>query len=143
MDSARVKALRWTLSSKWNKEVMMSSAELNQKPSEMRCRASRMAPLLYTRCWSGKLDRSTWLIRSKLGESCLWNRIDLALVSMDNSRTISRGEGWGHCLYTTELVRTIGRLNVAAKLVARSVPSRPSIEKWMAVRWGTRLDVIV
>ena len=93
-----------------------------------------MAPLLCTRCWSGnKLDRSTWSIRRKLRESCLRNRIDPTVVSLDKSRTISRGEGWGHCLYSAEFVRTIGRLNVAAMSTARSVPSRPSIEKWMAV----------
>ena len=48
MDSARVRFLRWTLFSKWNKEVMISLAGLNQKPSDMRYRASRIAPL---RCY--------------------------------------------------------------------------------------------
>ena len=38
---------------------------------------------------------------------------------------------------------TIGKLNVAAMLEAQSVPSLPSMEKWMEVGWGTRLDVIV
>ena len=32
IDSARVRFLRWTLPSKWNKEAIMSSAGLNQKP---------------------------------------------------------------------------------------------------------------
>ena len=45
MDSARVRFLQWTLSSKWNKEVMKSSAGLNQKPSDMRYRAFRIAHL--------------------------------------------------------------------------------------------------
>ena len=45
VDSARVRFLRRTLYSKGNKEVIMSSAVLNQKPSEMRYRASRIAPL--------------------------------------------------------------------------------------------------
>ena len=122
----------------------MSSVGLNQKPSKMRYRASKMALFLCTRCWSGnKLEPSTWSMRRKLGESCLRNNIDPAVVSLDKSRTMSQGEGWGHCLFSTELLRTTRRLNVAAMSTARSVPSRPSIEKWMAVGWGTYLDVIV
>ena len=97
----------------------MSSAGLNQKPSEMRYRASRMAPFFCTRCWSrNKLDCNTWSIRSKLGERHLRNRIDPAIVSLDKSRTISPGEGSGHCLYSAELARTTGRLNVAAMSAA-------------------------
>ena len=103
-----------------------------------------MAPLLYIRCWSvNRLDRSTWSIRSILGGSCLLNRMDPAVVSLDNRRTISRGEGWGHCLYSAKLARITRRLNVAAISVARSILSRPSIEKCMAVGLGSRLDVIV
>ena len=94
MDSARVRLLRWTLSSKWNKEVMKSLTGLNQKPSDMRYRASRIAHLHCTICWSGKrLDRSIWLIRSILEESYLCKRIDPVVESLDNRRTISRGEG--------------------------------------------------
>ena len=89
----------------------MSSAGLNQKPLEMLYRASKMAHLLCTRCWSGhKLDLYTWLIRRKLEESCLRNNIDHAVVSLDKSRTMSRGERWGHCLYSVELARTVERL---------------------------------
>ena len=56
--STRGRLLRWTLSSKWNKDVIISSDRLNQKPSDMRYRASKMAPLLWTICWSRKiLDR--------------------------------------------------------------------------------------
>ena len=100
MDSARVRFLRWTLSSKWNKEVMISSAGLNQKPSDMKYRASIIiANLRCMICWSGKrLDCSMWLIRSILGGSYLWKRINPVVVSQDNKLTISRGEGWGHSL---------------------------------------------
>ena len=84
-----------------------------------------------------------WLIRSILGGSCLQKRIDPDIVSLDNRLTISQGERWGHNLYSTELARIIRKLNVAAMSTARSVPSRPSMEKWMAVEWGTRLDVII
>ena len=99
MDSARVRFLRWNLSSKWNKEVMISSAGLNQKPLDMRYRASIIAPLRCTICWSGKrLDRNIWSIRSILGGSCLRKRIDPVVASLDNRRTSSRGEGWGHSL---------------------------------------------
>ena len=144
VDSARVRFLRWTLSSKWNKEVMKSSARLNQKPSDMRYRASRIAPLCCMICWSGnRLDRKIWSIRSILGGSCLRKRIDSSDESLDNMRTISRDEGWGHSLESVELAKPIGKLNVAAMSAARSVPSQPSMEKWMAVGWGTRLDVIV
>ena len=40
-------------------------------------------------------------------------------------------------LYSAELARTTGRLNVATISVARSIPSRPSIEKCMAVGLGS------
>ena len=43
VDSDRGRLLRWTLSSKWNKDVIISSAGLNQKPSEMWYKASKMA----------------------------------------------------------------------------------------------------
>ena len=69
--------------------------------------------------------------------------MDPAVVSLDNMRTISRGEGWGHCLYYVELTRTTRRLNVATISMARSIPLGPSIEKCMALGWGSRLDVIV
>ena len=47
------------LSSKWNKEAMKSSAGLNQKPSDMRYRASIISYPHCTICWSGnRLDRS-------------------------------------------------------------------------------------
>ena len=103
-----------------------------------------MAHLLYTKCCSGnRLDRSTWSIRSILEGSCLLNRMDPTVASLDNRQTISRGEGWGHYLNATELARTTRRLNIAAISVAWSVPSRPSIEKCMAVGLGSCLDVIV
>ena len=99
MDSARVRFLWWTLSSKWNKEVMKSSVGLNQKPSDMRYRASRIAHLRCTICWNGKrLDCSIWSIRSILEGSCLRKRIYPVVASLENRRTISRGEGWGHSL---------------------------------------------
>ena len=70
MDLARVRFLLCTLSSKWNKEVMKSLAGLNQKPSDMRYRASRIALLHFIICWSGKrLDHNIWSIRSILGGS--------------------------------------------------------------------------
>ena len=75
---------------------MISLVGLNQKPSDMRYRAFRIAPLHFTIFWIGKrLDRSIWSIRSILGGSCLRERIDFAVESLDNRRTISRGEGWG------------------------------------------------
>ena len=99
MDSARVRFLRWNLFSKWNKEVMKSSARLNKKPSDMQYKALRIAHLCCTICWSGKrLDRRIWSIRTILGGSCLLKMIDPAVASLDNRRTISRGEGWGHSL---------------------------------------------
>ena len=99
VDSALVRFLRCTLSSKWNKDVMTSSDELNCKPSDIRYRASRRDPLLYTMCWSGKrLDCSIWSMRSILGGSCLLNKIGPVVVSRDSRRTISLVEGWGHCL---------------------------------------------
>ena len=97
----------------------MSSTGLNQKPSEIRKKASSMAPRLYTKCCSGnKLDRNTWLIKSIPGGSCLLNRIGQTDVSRARMRTIFRGEGWGHCLYSVELARTTERLNVAVISVA-------------------------
>ena len=99
MNSAWVRFLRWTLSSKWNKEVMKSSAGLNKKSSDIQYRASRIAPLRCTICWSGKrYDHNIWSIRSILRGSCLQKRIDPAVASLDNMRTISRGKGWGHSL---------------------------------------------
>ena len=78
-----------------------------------------MAPLLCTKCWSeNKFDCSTWSIKSILGGSYRLNIMGLADVSLEMMRTISRGEGWGHCLYSAELARTTGRLNVATMLVA-------------------------
>ena len=51
-------------------------AGLNQKPSDIRYRASKMAPRLCTMCWSGKrLDRSVWSMRSILGGRCLLNKM--------------------------------------------------------------------
>ena len=98
-DSTRVRFLRWTLSSKWNKNVMKNSAGLNQKPSDMRYRASRIAHLLCTVCLSGKkLDRSIWSIRSILGGSYLQKSIDSTVTSLDNMQTISLGKRWGHSL---------------------------------------------
>ena len=103
-----------------------------------------MAPCLYTKCYSGnKLDRSTWSIKSIPGGSCLLNIMGPTDVSLAMMRTISQGEGWGHCLYSIELDKIIGRLNVTAMLVARSMPSRPSIKKCMAVGLGSRLEVMV
>ena len=94
VDSARGKLLRWTFSSKWNKDVIISSDGLNQKPSDMRYRASKMAPLLWTICWSGKrLDRNMWSIRRMGGGSCLLIKIVLAVVSPERRQTISLGEG--------------------------------------------------
>ena len=94
-----------------------------------------MDPLLCTKCWSeNKLDRSTWSIKSILGGSYHLNRIGPADVSLERMRTISRDEGWGHYMYSSELARTTGRLNVAAISVARSIPSRPSIKKMQACR---------
>ena len=99
VDSTRVRFLWWTLSSKWNKEVMKISVGLNKKPSDMRYRASRIAHLRCTICWSGnRLDCSIWSIRSILEGRCLRKRIDLTDASLDNTRTISRGKGWGHGL---------------------------------------------
>ena len=70
-----------------------------------------------------------WSIRSICGGSCLLNKMVLAIVSRDSIRTISQGEGWGHCLYYVELARTTGRLKVAAMFEAISIPGRPSMEK--------------
>ena len=85
MDSALVRLLRWTLSSKWNKEVIISSTGLNQKPSDMRYRASRIAHLHYMICLSGKrLNHSIFSIMSILRGSYLLKRIDPAVVSLDN-----------------------------------------------------------
>ena len=98
-DSSRVRFLQWTLSSKWNNDVMKSSAGLNQKPSNIRYRAFRIAHLRCTICWSRKrLDSSIWSIRSILGGSYLRKSIDPSVMSLDNMRTISLGKGWGHNL---------------------------------------------
>ena len=87
-----------------------------------------MAPLLYTKCWSrNKLDRSIWSIKNISGGSCHLNRMGPVDVSLERMQTISRGKGWGHCLYSAELARKIRRLNVAVMSVARSIPSQPSI----------------
>ena len=99
VDSARGRLLRWTLSLKWNKEVIISSARLNQKPFEMRYMTFKIAPLFWTMCWRGKrLDLNMWSIRSIHGGSCLLNKMVPAVVSRDNIQTISLGEGWGHYL---------------------------------------------
>ena len=66
-----------------------------------------------------------------------------AVISLDIDRTMSYDEGSGHILKFAKLARTTENLNVSTMSAARSVPSRPSVEKWMVVRWGTRLDVIV
>ena len=130
VDSARGRLLRWTLSLKWNKDVIISSAGLNQKPFEMWYKASKMDPLLWTMCWRGKrLDRSMWSIMSIHGGRCLLNKMVPTVMSRDSIRTISLGEGWGHCLYSTYLARTTGRLKVAAMSEAISIPGRPSMEK--------------
>ena len=89
------------------------------------------------------MDRSTWSIKSISGGSCLLYRMGPADVSRARMLTISRGEGWGHCLYSIELARTTNKLNVAAISVARSMPSRPSIEKCRVVGLGSRLEVMV
>ena len=84
-----------------------------------------MAHLLCTKCLSrNKLDRNTWSIKSIPGGSCRLNRMGPANESLERMRTISRGKGWGYYLYSSELARTTGRLNVVAMLVARSIPSR-------------------
>ena len=99
VDSTRGRLRRWTLSSKWNKAVMISFAGLNQKPFEIRYKASKITPLLWTMCWSGnRLDRNMWSINSMRCGSWLLNNIVLMVVSMEKSRTISLVEGWGHCL---------------------------------------------
>ena len=102
-----------------------------------------MAPRLCTKCCSGnKLDRSTWLIKNIIGGSCLLSRMGPADVSLARMRTISPDEGWGHCLNSAKLVRITGKLNVVAILVARSMPSLPSIEKCKAVGLGSHLEVM-
>ena len=73
---------------------MKSLVGLNQKPLDMQYRASRIAPLQYTICWSGKrLNLNIWSIRSILGGSCLRKSIDPAVISPDNMQTISLGKG--------------------------------------------------
>ena len=144
VDSARGRLLRGTLSSKWNKDVMISFAGLNQKPFEIRYKASKIAYLLWTMCWSGNiLDRNIWSINSMQCGSCLLNNIVLTVVSMERRRTISLVEGWGHCLYTAALARTNGRWRAVMMSEAQSVPGRPSMEKCRAVGLASRLDVIV
>ena len=99
VDSARGRLLRLTLSSKWNKDVMINYVGLNQKPSEIRYQASKIAPLLWTMCWSrNRLDCNMWSINSMRCGSCLLNNIVPMVVSMKIRRTISLVEGWGHCL---------------------------------------------
>ena len=99
VDSAQGRLQQWTLSSKWNKDVMISSAGLNQKPSEIRYKASKMAHLLWTMCWSGNiLDHNIWSINSMRCGRCLLNNIVPAVVSQERRGTISLIEGWGHCL---------------------------------------------
>ena len=66
-----------------------------------------------------------------------------AEVSLERMRTISRGEGWGHCLYSAELAKATGRLNVAIMSTAQSIPLQPSIEKCRAVGLWSRLEVMV
>ena len=78
---------------------MKSSAGLNQKPSDMRYRASIIAHLRCTLCWSRKrLDHNIWSIRSILKGTCLWKSIDPVVTSLDNMLTISIGKEWGHSL---------------------------------------------
>ena len=99
VDSARGRLRRWTLSSKSNKDVMIGSTGLNQKPSEIRYKASKMAPLLWTMCWSrNRLDRNICSINSMRCRRCLLNNIVPAVVSQERRRNISLVEGWGHCL---------------------------------------------
>ena len=99
VDSARGRLRRWTLFSKWNKGVMINSTGLNKKPSEMRYKASKMAHLCWTICWSGnKLDHNIWSINSMRCRSYLLNNIVPTVASMERRRTISLVEGWGHCL---------------------------------------------
>ena len=99
VDSARGRLRRWTRSSKWNKAVMISSVGLNQKPSEIRYKAFKIAHLLWTMCWSGNsLDRNMWSINSMCCGSCLLNNIVIVVVSMERSWTISLVKGWGYCL---------------------------------------------
>ena len=99
MDSVQGKLQWWTLSSKCNKDVIISSAGLNQKPSEIRYKASKIAPLLLTMCWSGnRLDLKTWSIKSIHCGRCRLNNIVPPVASMERSRTISVVEGWSHCL---------------------------------------------
>ena len=103
-----------------------------------------MAHRLYTKCCNGnRLDRSIWSMKSISGGSCLLSRMGPVDLSRARIQTISRGEGWGHCLYYAELTRTTGRLNVAAISVAQSMPSRPSIEKCKAIGLGSLLEDIV
>ena len=103
-----------------------------------------MSPHLCTKCCTGKkLDRSTWSVKSITGGSCLLSRIGSTDVSLARMQTISRGEGWGHCLYSGELARTSCKLNVAAISVAQSMPSRPSIKKCKVVGLGSLLEVMV
>ena len=99
VDSSRGRLRRWTLSSKWNRDVMISSTGLNQKPSEIRYKASKMSHLLWNMCWSGnRLDCNIWFINSMRCGRCLLNNIVPAVVSQERRRTISLVEGWGHCL---------------------------------------------
>ena len=97
--SARAKPLRWTFSSKCNREVMTSSEGLNQNPYEILYTASSIAPLCCTYyCNGNKLVQSTWCSRSICGGSCLRKSIGPAVVSRGRQQTISLCDGWGHCL---------------------------------------------
>ena len=64
-------------------------------------------------------------------------------MSRERMWTISRGEECGHCLWSAELVKAIGRLNVAAMSDAQRIPSRPSMEKCSVVGLRSLLEVIV
>ena len=99
VDSTRGRLRRWTLSSKWNKDVMIISAGLNQKPLEIRYKSSKMAPLLWTMCWSrNRLDRNIWSINRMHCGRCLLNNIVPAVASQERRRAISLVEGCGHYL---------------------------------------------
>ena len=65
--------------------------------------------------------------------SCRLNKMGLVEVSLERMRTISRGEGWGHCLYSVELAKATRRLNLTAMSAARSIPSQTSIENCRAI----------
>ena len=98
-DSARGRLRWWTLSSKWNNEVIINSIGLNQYPFEIRYSTYRTAPLLCTVFWGGNiLDLKTWSIRSIRCGKWSRNNTDPPVASIERSQTISLVEGWGHCL---------------------------------------------